>query len=284
LDGEPTDLHIKDIDDDDVDDLLISTNLGSLYALDLSGDFKWVYRTGKQIHKIGADDLNGDSISEIVLITEGPIIEAYEINKSYTVRRRADTFFSFGQDAFINSDDEKALYNFNEARKLYIRLGDEKRLLETNAFIERIEIRKKEFEMEHADSLYSRAEEYFYLEDYQTALDLVNSAAELYEKLIDNEGLVKSELLRLQIERRMALDDPKTTLVDRSTTSTTLAGEEGDSLIAIGLFSIMVFAAFILVAAKKKAESDRKKQELKSPDGAWEEQIMDLEKEMNDQQ
>ncbi|MFH1055559.1 MAG: VCBS repeat-containing protein [Candidatus Altiarchaeota archaeon] len=225
LDGEPNDISLEDVDGDRMEDILVAVSSGSIYLLDASGDFKWRYNTGSPLMVVSAGNMLEDGTKGIIAVSEDYKAKAYIVNETYTVRRRADTLFNLGQEAFISSDTTGAIEYFKEAKALYLRLGYERGVQESQSFIFRMETNMLEERRREADIYYSKAQELFFSEDYTSSQSFVNKAQAIYSEFGNQEGVVKCELLKLQIEKR--LGDVGGTIPYRPSTSTTLPAADG---------------------------------------------------------
>jgi hypothetical protein len=254
LDGEPMSIYVKDIDGDGADDILAALSSGSIYALDMTGEFKWRQRAGSPLTAISAGDMDGNNLNEIAVTTGTPSIKVFGINETYTFRRRADTLYVLGQDTYLSGKSKVALEHFKEAKKMYMKLGYEKGVIDSQAFITKIENEENSKYREEADAFYTKAQEYYAVNDFANAKTFVEKAQERYTEFNDNEGIVKCELLKLQIEKLMGEIKPTIPPQD-TTTSTTLPAEEG----GIGLYVYVLIGFVILLiigaaVAKSKAK------------------------------
>lgn len=281
LDGEPRSLYIADVDQDGGKDILVASETGTLYALTLKGDFEWMYKVGHPLAKVGAGDMNGDGRNEIVVVTQQPKIMAFTLDENYTTRKKADGIFMKGQEAYLKSDYPKALEFFREAKLEYSRLGDQKGIYEVQTLISKIESLDTEAERKEGDLFYAKAQEYYYLGDMPNAKNFVAKANEAYTKFGNNEGMVKCELLRMLIEKRMSDVNPTVTPGNRTTT--TVPEPDG----GLGTMAYVVAAAILLLivaVAVFGRKGPKKKKKLtdafETGEEMWEQDMKDLEKEV----
>ncbi|MFH0862450.1 MAG: tetratricopeptide repeat protein [Candidatus Altiarchaeota archaeon] len=251
LDGEPTSIYLEDVDSDGNDDILASVSSGSIYALDLSGYFMWRYSTAAPLLKVAAGDMAGDGNKVIVAVSGEPKVMAYRINESYTERRKANTLFYLGRDEFLASKNIiQSLGHLKEAKAIFDRLGDEQMAQTAQTYITKIENLLSKNHEKEADILYARADEYYQTGDYENALTFLDKATRLYQEYNNNDGLVKCELMRMQIEL-IRKTPPTATLPP--TTSTTIPEEAADNTQALVILGAFVLAAAAIVALKVRS-------------------------------
>jgi uncharacterized Rossmann fold enzyme len=264
LDGEPTDVTVKDIDGDRLKDILVSTTGGQIYVLDLNGDFKWMFDAKTPLLKVTAGDLDGDGQMEIAAVSDKPAVMAFAMNQNFTIRRKADTLFRLGQEAFIQSRQKESLEYFKQAKLLYLRMDDGMGVTKSQTFITEIEKKLQEDRKKEADTLYSKAQEYYDLKDFANAKNLVEKAAAIYYELANNEGMVKSELLKLQIEKQLGAVNPTVTLPTPTTTTLPESLLFGLPSWVLGL--IGAFLLLIVLGAYLNQKGGRRKGSAQSQD------------------
>jgi len=265
--SEPTDIKVTDMDGDQVDDILVSESSGRIYMFGIDGTLKWLFSGGRPILKIGAGDMDGDGVKEVAAVVEGEKFIVYTMDEGYTIRRLADMSFAMAQDAYIHADLKKALEHYKQAKTYYMRVDDMLAVSRCQSFIKEIEGKLLLDRQKEADTLYSKAQEYFMLRDYRNALDLVEKSAKLYLELGSSDGIVRCELLKLQIEKALGAVNPSITLPP--TTTTLPQGEGGIPpwvLIVAGLFALIVVVASYLKAkgGKKRAPAASLDEDLDS--------------------
>ncbi len=247
--SQPTDIEVTDMDGDRVDDILVSEASGRIYMFGLDGALKWMFSGGRPILKLAAGDMDGDGIKEVATVVEGEKLIVYTMDEGYTIRRLADMSYAMGQDAYIHADLTGALEHFKQAKTYYMRVDDMLSVSRCQSFIKEIEEKLLLDRQKEADTLYSKAQEYFMLRDYRNALDLVEKSAKLYADLGSSDGIVRCELLKLQIERALGAVNPSITLPPTTTTLPEGAGGIPPwLLIAAGLFVLIVVAASYIKA------------------------------------
>lgn len=284
VDGEPTDMYLADIDGDDVDDLIVATDTGSVYLLDTQGNFKWRHRTGNPLVAVAAGDADADEKYEIIVVSEGAVVTSYMLNESYTERRKADTFYSLGQDAYIASQYDQALTHFKEAQKIYFKLGYERGLTDTETFIRRINDRLKDRTGNEAEVLYSKAQEAFFASDYASARQYAERSMQLYIKSGDREGEIKCELLILQVDKITGRIETEITLPELATTTTQAEKSAGDSsqLVMIGAVFLFLIILVIVVTKIRSGKAETIEETVESQSKGWDEDVSDLEKGVDD--
>jgi len=272
LDGEPRDLYIKDIDEDNMEDLLVAASSGSIYLLDMAGNFKWRYKTNSSLVKVAAGDIDGDRVNEIVVVSDDMRIEAYTVNKTYTLMRKADTLFNLGQVAYISSDYRIALDYFRQAKEMYVRLGYERGSIESQSFITRTEQKMTESRRDEADIYYSKAQDYFFAGDYSNAQMFAEKAKAIYQEFGNTEGIVKCELLLIQIDRQLQIVEPTVTL-PRNITSPTLPRPAGTfslgSYMTVGLVLLLVLV-IVYIIRRKREKPETIEESLGTSKEVWE--------------
>ncbi|MBD3389192.1 MAG: hypothetical protein GF416_08865 [Candidatus Altiarchaeales archaeon] len=273
LDGEPSQLFIKDVDNDQVEDLLVSVLSGTVYLLDLSGNFKWRHNTGVPLMKVASGNIFGDLVDEVVVVSNEPRIMAFMVNETYNIRRRADTAYNLGQEAYITSDYESALEYFREAKNLYIEVGYEKGQVDSERLITLIEGLLQEDSLEAANIMYSRAQDAFFSGDYASAKTLAEKAMDIYKSNGDREGEVKCELLLLQVEKQLEYPQYLSTL-PKSTSSTLPEPEKPNRMlyIVIGVLAVIV----ILLLVKRRSEGVETIDDSMQRSGSFEEDMMGM--------
>ncbi len=279
LDGEPMDLYIKDMDGDGLEDLLVGTSSGSIYLLDLSGDFKWIHKTGSPVVKVAAGDIDGDRMNEVFVVSEEPLAKAYAVNETYTLRRRADTTFNMGQEAYITSDYDDALKYFREASDLYRRLGSEKGVMDSQTFIAKIESRILEERRAEADIFYERAQDAFIAGDYAGTRQHVGRAKGIYEEFGDIDGVVKCELLEVRIDQQTGVVEPTVTLPRSTSTTVPDTGGGGDNTLLIILAGGVGLLAAVFIMKRRSAGAETIDESVDSSKDAWEREVLGLDDE-----
>jgi tetratricopeptide (TPR) repeat protein len=276
LDGRPTSMYIEDVDGDGIDDLLVSVASGSVYALDLSGDFKWRYTIDKPLMKVAAGDMAGDGNKEVAVVTEDPAIKVYNVNETYTERRKAFTLFYLGRDEFLASRNLiQSLAHFKEAKAIFVKLGDEQKAMECQTYIARIEAMLNNTQGQEADMLYARANEYLQTGEYDNALSSLEKAASIYSDNGNSDGIVKCELLKLQIEK-IKKTPPTATLA--KTTTTTIAELSKDDTMTYAILGVLVLAAVAIIALKirsSRAGQGAEDEGFGSSKESWEWEMME---------
>jgi tetratricopeptide (TPR) repeat protein len=251
LDGAPNELYLKDVDDDNVSDILIPCESGSVYLLDLGGNFKWREYAGAPALMAAAGDMNNDNSKEVVVLTDEPKIKAYRVNETYSFTSRANALFSLGQAAYIQGDLDTAKKHIDQAKSMYLKIGYGKGVADCQRLLDDITYSKNSIRRKEADMFYSKAYEYYFLGDYENALTFVDRAAERYREFLDNEGIVKCELLKLQVNRQLGRVGPEVTTAP-STQTTLPAPEEGGGNIAVFAVLALLILLLLGVAAKRR--------------------------------
>jgi|GEM_PF-6786316 len=256
LDGEPEDLVIEDMNGDDRGDILTCANSGSIYLIDGSGSYLWKYTADTPLKRVGAGYLDDDEIKEVAVLTENADVIALTINETYNLRRRADTLYNLGQQAYIISDYEKAKGNFEQAKVLYLRLADQRSILDCDEFLRKIDDQMRRKRKEQADILLSKARDYFFQEEYDSSKSNAERAIKLYEEFGNTEGILNCELLLIQIEKQQGLYKTTTTFIIQTTTTTVpMISEEDYSILIYVGGGLIAFMAFGVMARGKKKKA-----------------------------
>ncbi len=253
LDGTPTDLHSTDMNGDDEDDLLLVTDTGSIYLLDKSGSYLWKYELGEPLEKVGAGFLDPDTIKEVTVLTSNADVLVLTINETYNLRRRADTLYNLGQQSYIISDWEKAKQQFIDSKSLYLKLQDQRGMLDCDEFLGKIEQQQRKKRREQADILLSKARDFFFQEEYDQSETFTNRAMGVYEEFGNTEGILNCELLLIQIEKQKGLYKTITTVpVATTTTTLPMISEEQSGILIYVIVGILAFMVFGVAARNKK--------------------------------
>jgi tetratricopeptide (TPR) repeat protein len=272
LDGRPNDIFVGDIDGDGFDDLLIGASSGSIYLIDTRGNFRWRYDVGSPVERVSAGFRDSVENIFIVAATGDLMAHAYVINETYSLRRRADTLYNLGQNAYIRSDYDEAVGHFTEAKRLYTQLGYDRGVMNSQSFISNIELGILDERRKEAEQFYQKAQDLFFLGDYGGSLSFAKRAREIFEEFNNHEGMVRCDLLELQIQRVMSGDQGGGEAQVIVTTTTIASAEDTGSQ---GTYIIVIFLAFLAVAAliilKKRSEGGAAKDEemLELSDEEW---------------
>ncbi|MCX6694709.1 MAG: hypothetical protein NTU61_00215 [Candidatus Altiarchaeota archaeon] len=256
LNGNVDDMILGDIDEDNITDIVVGTYAGTIYSLDLKGNFKWKQDTTTPILKVGLGDINGDGLDDIVVMKENNILEAYEINKTFVIRKRADNYFHLGQEYMLSMEYEKAIEYFGLAKLTYVNINYEKGVYDCENLTRQAAAQLTENRRKDADVYYSKAQDYFITGDYESALAFAKKAREIYLEFGDSEKVLKCELLELRIKN--IINEP-VTVTTMDMTVTTLPLQQGLTLdlrilSVVGLAALAVIIIFYIRKRRKSEE------------------------------
>ena len=255
--GDIGDIAIGDMDEDNVSDIIVGTYAGSIYTIDHTGHFKWKYDTVSPILRIGVGDVKGDNNMAIVVVKENNVIEAYEMNKTYVLRKRADNYFAVGQEYYITapSTDElsKAREYFVKARQIYTDLGYEKGVSDCETLIKRVDEKLTENKRKDADLYYGKAQEYFVQGEYDSADSFVKKAKNIYLEFGDSEMVLKCELMELRIKNmRTPVVTPTMPTIPVSPSTTLASGGFKIDTTMVSIAGLLILAVIIISYIRRK--------------------------------
>ncbi|MBU0762514.1 MAG: VCBS repeat-containing protein [Candidatus Altiarchaeota archaeon] len=259
LDGAAEDISLEDMDLDTRDDILVATSSGSIYLLSLDGEYMWRYSSGKPLQAVAGGSGGPSGSKQVSVVTTDGVAIGYEINEEYNTQRQAEKLFNLGQHAFLMSDFPKAKKYMEDAKVLYVKLGDERNVAECESFIRRVDDLMAERAIEEADIFLVKAREYYYQQDYENAKLYTKRAKEMYEKYRDREGVVKCELLELEIEKAIEIYRTHATV---AVNATSIQFEDESSsitstmVIVVGI--VVLIGAYIIYSRKKKKPKDNR--------------------------
>lgn len=259
VNGNADSIALGDIDEDNVSDIVVGTYAGTIYALDLKGHIKWKHDTLAPILRIGVGELNGDGTNEIVVVKENNAIEAYGLNRTFVLMKRADNYFRIGEEYFLNKEWQKAIDSLILAKNSYRDLDYEKGVSDSERLIREAESGKTENRRKQADEYYSKATDYFINGDYDSALASAIKAKEIYQEFGESEKVLNCELIELRIKNiKEQLGITPTTM--RNITATTLSGGGAGRGIDIKMLSVgglvVIVVIIILFIRKKRGEGE----------------------------
>jgi hypothetical protein len=212
LDGVPNGFHIVDMTDDKNEDILIATSSGSIYLLSRAGEYIWRYFAGSPLIAIAAGDAGPRGSKQVVVVTEDGDAVGYKINEDYNLEREAQRLFVLGQRQFISSDYENSKKNLEGARRAYMQLENGRMIIEVDNLLKRIEEILRGRDQDNADIFFAKAREYYFARDYDNAKVHATRAKNIYERYSDRDGVLRCELLILEIEKAQEVYAIPTTL------------------------------------------------------------------------
>jgi len=250
-------ISLGDVDNDNITDILAGTYAGTIYALDLGGNFKWKQDTPKPVLGIGVGDLDANDITDIVVVKEKNIVEAYELNKTYVLRKRGDNYFNLGQEYFITSKYAKARDYFVLAKETFLAVGYERGISDSERLIKQCDEGLTENRRADASLYYSKATEYFATADYESSLAFTKKAKEIFQELGDSEMVLKCELLEIRIKNANTPQTIPSTTNYIGATTTLGSGVIGvDVRILTGAGVVLIIIIVAIAVRKKQANKD----------------------------
>jgi len=251
LDGEPKSLILKNIEDENISSILVAVSSGSIYMLDEAGNFRWRYESGTPLLAATSGKMNPDNQVEVATVSKDYTLQTYVLNETYTLRRRADTLFNLGQEAYIHGQTQIALNNFKEAKDVYIKIGYQRGVINSQSYISKIEGAQLDEQKKQADIYYQKAQDLFFSGDYTGSKSFADKAQEVYKQFSNQEGIVKCELLKLQIERQLG-GNVETDITLPETTSTTLPQNTNLNSYAYPIFAVLVLIGLAAIYLRKR--------------------------------
>jgi hypothetical protein len=287
VDGEVKDTAIADMDEDGVGDIVVGTSSGTVYLLDLKGNFKWKYVTPDGIIKIGVGDLDGDKLNDIVTVTDNSKIRAYVVNQTFTMRRRADMYYSLGRDNYISSNFDIAEDYLLKARELYSILGYLRGVEDAQTLLSRIGEKRIDNRRVEADMFYDKAQESFINGEYKNAQNFVQRAKTIYMEFGDTENVLKCELLELRIESILKGNVPTETIPKLNKTEKEETQRRWQPPMDYRIISILLFLviAVLIIGFRKKGGVEligQEGQDSGIPQDFWTEHYSDKNSEQED--
>ncbi len=278
LDGEPTDISIADMNEDNIKDILVATSTGSIYLIDSSGNYVWRYDTKIPLTAVAAGHMDLNDTREIIAVTESGKLMAYSIDEGYNMRRRAEAAYNFGQQAYLMSDYDAAEKYFEQAKNIYTLLQDERGMINSQSFLSKISQAKTDVRREDADIYLSRARDSFFEGELTNSKIMAGRALTIYTEFSDQDGILKCELLLIEIEKQEGLYKSSTTITLKPTI-TTLPQDFSSSANLIYLATAV--AVVLLIGLILRSRTRNKKTESIDQMG-WGEEFLDEDKKTKD--
>lgn len=243
---ERTEIYVIDLNKGGKNEILAIAG-DKIYEIDEDGNLYWEYNPGMDIDKLTLADIDNDNYDEFI-INSGSKAYAFNINRTYINKQKADFYYTSAYVYFNSGDYENATIYLENAIILYSGLKDIGDVIKSRLLSLRIgaELKARNItKIKLADAYYRNAENYYNDSDYKNAKKYIERAIGLYLEINNERGISKSNALLLKIDDAMR----KTEI---TTTTTTLAETprekpKQDIYGKFVLFGIPVLLAIILI-------------------------------------
>jgi len=193
-----TDLRVDDVEQDGSKDIIVSSRDSSIYVFDPQGMLSWVYPSGSPIYGMLTADIDGNGLTDIIVMKDRNVTR-YETTEYYVKKYRADSYFAQASAKFDAEDYTLASIYLDKALSLYMEINERDSLQQCYRLRSNLDEEFRVKQKQEADRYYNLALGYYASNDLESALKNIELARKTFEKVNDQEGMAKCDLLKENI-------------------------------------------------------------------------------------
>lgn len=250
------DVDVEDLNNDEREEVVFGTLYGTIYVLSKRGEFMWRYDLDDPINRLEVADLDKDPYREIIVGTMRRMLYVFELNQTFTDLQMAEDLYIKAQELYVISEYELARQNLEHALSLFTKVEEATGIKKTENMLRDIEDKFSGLKKQNADTAYEKSQEYFISQEYELSRKYGLEAKSLYEELKDTQGLLKTELLLLRIDKVLGrvVEESTTTYLTTTTVPQEKYGK-GNPFLTLGLAVIVLVVGLIVKGRRKPAET-----------------------------
>lgn len=177
-----------DLNGDESDEVLVGTEDDYLTALTGAGELMWSFKANGDVMDMDVADINSDARGEVVFGTvSGTIYVLSKETGEYMWRYDLNEPIQKIAVADLEGDPYKEILVGTMNRLLYL-----------------FEVNQTFTDLQMAEDLYFKAQEFYIISEYNLSLDYLKRANQLYIKLKDTVGIAKTEDLMDSIDEKIS--------------------------------------------------------------------------------
>lgn len=195
----------------------------------------------ENIERFVQDDLDSDGFIDVIIYSRNSLY--FFENKEARIKELARKSYITARSYYEMERYEDSARSLNESMRLYASIEDSNGLEDCKTLLGEMETKIFEEKTRNADRHYQAAERYVREENYQSAIDELSKAEQIYSELQNEEGMNKCGLLAEEIKTKETGENKK----DFFRISSILESSKDANVFPI--FSIFLLVAIILLLA-----------------------------------
>ncbi len=203
VDDAITGITSSDVEGDDSMDIIVTSRDMNMYIFDSSGNIIWTYNLGEPAYGIKVKDMDGNGLQDFVVFTTENVTRL-QMNEFYIKKFRADGMYDRAYDSFSSNDYTRASVYIDMAFQMYEEIDDRDSIPKCKLLRARIDDEFKITLKKEADRFYGLSLNYYAINELDAAMNNIQRAKEIYEKIDDEVGIQKCDSLSMEI-----MDDKK---------------------------------------------------------------------------
>ncbi|MFH1721458.1 MAG: VCBS repeat-containing protein [Candidatus Altiarchaeota archaeon] len=203
--GFPQTITIKDIDFDEIVDIVVGSSDGNIYILNQSGTKRWEYKHTEPIYDMIIFDMDRNGNAEIVIEGAGNVT-VLELREDYVKMVQAEGFYLKAKKHMdIYQDYVNARIYAQKTKTICEEIGDDLCLNRVNVLLVKLREILAQQIIIRGDHLYEEAVKAYGLDNYTLALDYLIQAKTLYLEVNHQDGIENCNLLEERISTEICV-------------------------------------------------------------------------------